>query len=461
MKVKLYVVIFFLFLTAMLYSEEEIQYEIVNTSPYYSRAAGGAYYNQKHEGYLNSGEYISGLNRMYNAEMVSSENITLNIWFSKDNVEYVTLAENLIPAQSESLFPAYILTDFTNNRVSDGYKLKENEAFINNGPFKSVVSELWVPEYYGEILKSKNRDTWDDPRLQSFYDDHEQIFYNWYDIYSIMSGRYIFTNAGIGAGGGINFVIKNIKKTDYGYEVTCIQSTTNLSVNREHRFHWEYIPEDEFMKLLLYIEGDYIDMYINDQTQHFGTIMKVKSEFIRQFENLIKTNDCDLSKVLWPNRAAVLEDAIAYPPPVDMTNYKTTHITIDNLRLRETPNTSSLMVTTLNSDSAVQVLETGEMQTIDGITAPWVKVLSESGYTGWCFSGYLEEIPQNESVIIPVSTAIESNENTENAENTEQETIVVLKNDVSTPIIPFAVGGGIVVIGLGIVFLVKRKKKIP
>ena len=39
----------------------------------------------------------------------------------------------------------------------------------------------------------------------------------------------------------------------------------------------------------------------------------------------------------------------------------------------------SLMVTTLSNGSAVQVLETGAMQTIDGITAPWVKVLSESG----------------------------------------------------------------------------------
>ncbi len=77
---------------------------------------------------------------------------------------------------------------------------------------------------------------------------------------------------------------------------------------------------------------------------------------------------------------------------LDMENYKTTHRTTDNLRLREKAAATSLIVTTLNKGTAVQLLETGAMQTIDGITAPWVKVLSETGYTGWCFSGYLVDV---------------------------------------------------------------------
>ncbi len=155
-----------------------------------------------------------------------------------------------------------------------------------------------------------------------------------------------------------------------------------------------------------------------------------------------------------------------YPPPVDMVNYKTTHHTTDNLRLRDEPNTSSLMVTTLSNDSAVQVLETGEIQTIDGITAPWVKVLSESGYTGWCFSGYLEEIPKEEPVITPVSAAaleeIETEEpvtieSTENTENTEPETIEISESNTSMPIMPLVIGGGVVGIGVGVFLVVKRK----
>ncbi len=76
---------------------------------------------------------------------------------------------------------------------------------------------------------------------------------------------------------------------------------------------------------------------------------------------------------------------------LDTESYKTTHHTTDNLRLREKATTTSLIVTTLNKGTAVQVLETGVIQTVDGISAPWVKVLSETGYTGWCFSGYLAE----------------------------------------------------------------------
>ncbi len=132
-----------------------------------------------------------------------------------------------------------------------------------------------------------------------------------------------------------------------------------------------------------------------------------------QYSKLIKNNTCDISNITWPRRANGTMD---YPPPTGMSNYKTTHHTTDNLRLRDEPNTSSLMVTTLSHGSAVQVLETGEIQTIDGITAPWVKVLSESGYTGWCFSGYLEAIPREEPVIVPVSTTPEPSENTENIE---------------------------------------------
>lgn len=74
------------------------------------------------------------------------------------------------------------------------------------------------------------------------------------------------------------------------------------------------------------------------------------------------------------------------------TTYKTTHRVLENLRLREAADTNSKVVTTLPKDTEVQVLETGSTATINGITAPWVKVVSNSGYTGWCFSGYLEDI---------------------------------------------------------------------
>ncbi|MDR1306700.1 MAG: SH3 domain-containing protein [Treponema sp.] len=93
-------------------------------------------------------------------------------------------------------------------------------------------------------------------------------------------------------------------------------------------------------------------------------------------------------------------------PPLDMSNYSTTHRTLDNLRLRDAANTSSRLVTTLPKDTEIQVIETGSSTTIDGITAPWVKIISSTGYTGWCFSGYLEEVKKPELVQERIATSV-------------------------------------------------------
>jgi hypothetical protein len=77
----------------------------------------------------------------------------------------------------------------------------------------------------------------------------------------------------------------------------------------------------------------------------------------------------------------------------ELIDYKfgATHTVTDNLRLRDTADVSSAtIITTLQKNTMVQVLVTGKTETIDGITAPWVKVMSDTGYVGWCFSGYLK-----------------------------------------------------------------------
>jgi hypothetical protein len=72
-----------------------------------------------------------------------------------------------------------------------------------------------------------------------------------------------------------------------------------------------------------------------------------------------------------------------------------TYKTETALRLREVANATAGIITTLPANSIIKVLETGNMQTIDGITAKWVKVEIEDGQQGWCFSGYLKPIEGN------------------------------------------------------------------
>jgi len=75
------------------------------------------------------------------------------------------------------------------------------------------------------------------------------------------------------------------------------------------------------------------------------------------------------------------------------SNY--THYVNANLRLRENYNLSSTIITTLPKYTAIKIMGTGRSDCIDGMTAPWIKIISQTGYEGWCFSGYVETIEKN------------------------------------------------------------------
>jgi hypothetical protein len=64
--------------------------------------------------------------------------------------------------------------------------------------------------------------------------------------------------------------------------------------------------------LLLYVDGEYMDIYMGDTDHKFGTVVRVKEEFIVQYESLMETNTCDLANVIWPRRA---DGSMDYPPP--------------------------------------------------------------------------------------------------------------------------------------------------
>jgi type IV secretory pathway component VirB8 len=47
-----------------------------------------------------------------------------------------------------------------------------------------------------------------------------------------------------------------------------------------------------------------MDIYVDGNDILLGTFVKVKREFIKQYQSLIKTNTCDLTNVQWPRRKA-------------------------------------------------------------------------------------------------------------------------------------------------------------
>jgi hypothetical protein len=80
--------------------------------------------------------------------------------------------------------------------------------------------------------------------------------------------------------------------------------------------------------------------------------------------------------------------------PTSTTNqaFQPTHYCTENLNLLANTNAYSDIVITLQQGEPVQMLQTGAMAMIAGVSAPWLRVQTASGYTGWCFSGYLQQI---------------------------------------------------------------------
>jgi hypothetical protein len=86
-----------------------------------------------------------------------------------------------------------------------------------------------------------------------------------------------------------------------------------------------------------------------------------------------------------------------------------THYVTDNLRLCNSDTLSSSIITILPKYTALKIIETGKSEIIDGITAPWTRIVTQTGYTGWCFSGYIRKIEDN--VAEDISASFEDRKN--------------------------------------------------
>ena len=64
---------------------------------------------------------------------------------------------------------------------------------------------------------------------------------------------------------------------------------------------------------------------------------------------------------------------------------------MENLRLRENPNTDGNEILIMQRGTMVQQLDMGDEVTIDGIKNNWIFVQTENGEKGWCFGGYLAD----------------------------------------------------------------------
>jgi hypothetical protein len=100
----------------------------------------------------------------------------------------------------------------------------------------------------------------------------------------------------------------------------------------------------------------------------------------------IKGKETDTTKVrIWPAYGSIYYRESEFPA---------THVTTENLRIREDQNLSSETIKIIEKGTKVLVQEWGNYLTIEGNSARWAYVYSNNGFWGWCYSGYLEEIKE-------------------------------------------------------------------
>jgi len=420
-------IILLILISNQLYAED-IFFRAVETTPFWSDVNFPRYNNVDSQ--IQSGNILSG----NGGALLYRLGDTVN-WVQLQRVYYndrlvLVYANSLIPFESQDLF--------------------ENKYLYNNNSEKLLLTSVYVDALISdniELIYLKNKKVFDITLTEhkKFYFDSEDDTWLTYAIpYNEGCLRITQTSLAFGSSikGSSHLLVKNITAANYDYILTVKESV--LFQDSNMWWNWPNPTKYELFTIMMEIDGDYLDLYLylDNEKILIDNFIFVSRELFTQAQKLTLGEPNNLNGITWPRRA---DGTMDYPPPLDMSRYAPTHRVTDNLRLRDSANTSSLIVTTLQKDTEVQIIETGASTTINNITAPWVKVISSTGFTGWCFSGYLEEIAIN-------NFSVEANADT--AENS-----LVRNEDAKA--LPFwvwiIVGVGVVAV-VGIVVILRKRR---
>jgi len=288
MIMKKYLIIIFVLLHGLLFAEE-LQFKVLERAKYVPLLG------RDQINYLEKDSIVTCRNRInYSQNLTEDFSFSISILLLKDGREYWTEAEKLIPMYTHDVFSPDIAINHS----------RENK-------------ELWVPYYYAEVLHSRERDTLIDFESswlpwEVIYERTGEVLDNWHMSYSInYNGEVMFYNAAIRLTMSNRcLMVKDIQKIEHGYRVVCF-TTDYLDFGQDagsNFNNWSFVKHLKYFTLFIVEDGDFLDLYVNNISQQFGTLIKIRQEFAKQFELLIKTNTCDLTNVQWPRRADVYSD---------------------------------------------------------------------------------------------------------------------------------------------------------
>jgi hypothetical protein len=254
---------------------------------------------------LNEGKKIISSGSALFSNRVNGESLPTMGFLPDNEFPWVTRGHfidvrDVVPANTTALFGYDILADRNNILVS----------------------------YTVDVLRSGNRET------MFLYETHfrdrpyrscdaylRDIY--WYEEFYSNDARFFVFNSMLGFGYRWQLIAHNIEKTEHGYIVRCKNSSGNhnrmaAGVVIIPKLDWSLTEGKQYFYLLIHIDGDYIDLYIDSVENKLGTFVNVSDEFVYQFDRLINTNTVDLSRITtWPRRA---DGTMDFPPPVVSSN---------------------------------------------------------------------------------------------------------------------------------------------
>lgn len=279
--------------------------------------------------------------------------------------KYIIAANDLVPLTTEVQFNHLFITDLN-----------------------SQNRKTWIPSYFMEVLKHgreilpEYEPFWSNPYNPYFVAGEGELM-EWYEAFYSSTPKYSFAfSYSLLSFHNIPFAIKNINKIPNGYTVKVKFGMLDWRMYKLDTYDWSSVENKEFFDLRFVVDGDYMDMYLEDGKEPFITFISVDLDFLEQFASRIKNDTADLSKIVFPRRG--------YKTAVVGETYKTT----DNLRSRDKAGTGGSIISTLPKGTEVKILEVGKKEIIEKTEANWVRVSLDGGKQGWVFGGYLETLPE-------------------------------------------------------------------
>jgi len=186
----------------------------------------------------------------------------------------------------------------------------------------SVTTKTWIPSYYEQFLRGveKERLFYFEPFWRDGYYEHTKEWgydpdpwwffagHTHYDIHNNLI--YI---AGVYVQDHIVFLnVNQLYNLDtVTISVICHRKSNNTPNNSLNIL----FNEGEAYTLTLRIDGDYMDVYVNDNKEKIATLIGVDEYFQKSINKIFRGETVDLSLITWPKRADGSMDDHPIPTP--------------------------------------------------------------------------------------------------------------------------------------------------